>query len=329
MNKLKKIIKDNIPFLITLAIITILFNYKLPYYISASGGTIDISDRIETKNRKDTEINGSLNMLYVTEYEAILPLYLLSFVMDDWELEKMSEVQINNENMEEIYERNRIMLDNSIQNAISVAYNAAEKNIKIKNHSNYVIATTIDNGIQIGDKITKVNGKEVKNIAEIKEIISSSEIGNSIQITIIRDNKEKVINTEIFEENGNKLVGIAMITNYEYELDPEIEIKFKKSESGSSGGLMMALSIYNAISGENIVKGRNIAGTGTIDMEGNIGAIDGIKYKLKGAVKKNMDVVLVPKAYYEEALKVKEEKKYDIEIVSVSTFNDALEYLRK
>ena len=39
-------------------------------------------------------------------------------------------------------------------------------------------------------------------------------------------------------------------------------------------------------------------------MEGNVGAIDGIKYKLKGAVKKNMDVVLVPEANYEEALKV-------------------------
>ena len=32
----------------------------------------------------------------------------------------------------------------------------------------------------------------------------------------------------------------------------------------------MALSIYNAISDEDIIKGRNIAGTGTIDIDGNV-----------------------------------------------------------
>ena len=91
----------------------------------------------------------------------------------------------------------------------------------------------------------------------------------------------------------------------------------------------MALSIYSAISGEDILKGRNIAGTGTIDINGNVGEIDGIKYKIMGAVKNDMDVVLVPSANYEEAKKVVEEKNYDIELVSISTFTDAIEYLSK
>ena len=92
---------------------------------------------------------------------------------------------------------------------------------------------------------------------------------------------------------------------------------------------MMALSIYNVIADDDIVKGRNIAGTGTIDLECNVGKIDGIKYKLMGAVKNKMDVVLVPEGNYEEAVEVKKEKNYDIEIVSIKTFNDAIEYLKK
>lgn len=329
MQKIKKFLKENLSFILTLIILTIIFNIRLPYYISASGGTIDISDRIKLENKNNENINGSLNMLYVTEYEAILPLYLLSYVFEDWKLEKISEVQVSNENMEEIEKRNKIMLDNSIQNAIFVAYKEAGKNIKIEDYNNYVIATMSNNGIKIGDKIEKVNGTAVKNVVEIKEIISNSNIGDKIEFTIKRNDKEKIIKTKVYEENQNKLVGIAMITNYDYKLSPEIEIKFKKSESGSSGGLMMALSIYNAITNEDIVKGKNIAGTGTIDTEGNVGAIDGIKYKLMGAVKKNMDIVLVPKENYEEALKVKKEKKYDIEIVSVNTFEDAIKYLKE
>ena len=64
-------------------------------------------------------------------------------------------------------------------------------------------------------------------------------------------------------------------------------------------------------------------------MNGNVGEIGGIKYKIMGAVKNNMDVVLVPSANYKEALQVKKEKKYKIKIVEVKTFNDAIEYLKK
>ena len=91
----------------------------------------------------------------------------------------------------------------------------------------------------------------------------------------------------------------------------------------------MSLSIYSAISGEDILKGRNIAGTGTIDMEGNVGEIGGIKYKVMGAVKNKMDIILVPSANYKEAMKVKKEKNYKIKIVEVKTFQDAIKYLKE
>ncbi len=42
---------------------------------------------------------------------------------------------------------------------------------------------------------------------------------------------------------------------------------------------MLTLTIYNAISGEDLIKGRNIAGTGTINLDGTVGEIDGVKYK--------------------------------------------------
>ena len=57
---------------------------------------------------------------------------------------------------------------------------------------------------------------------------------------------------------------------------------------------MLTLTIYNAISGEDLIKGRNIAGTGTINLDGTVGEIDGVKYKIMGANNSNMDIVFVP-----------------------------------
>ena len=91
---------------------------------------------------------------------------------------------------------------------------------------------------------------------------------------------------------------------------------------------MIALSIYNQNIKEDITKGKNIAGTGTIDLEGNVGEIGGIKHKIIGAVKSGVEIFLIPYENYEEAKKVVEENKYNITIVSVKTFDEALDYLK-
>jgi PDZ domain-containing protein len=91
----------------------------------------------------------------------------------------------------------------------------------------------------------------------------------------------------------------------------------------------MSLAIYNKLVKEDLTKGLTIVGTGTIDSEGNVGEISGIEYKLRGAVDAHADIFLAPLgANYDDAIKIAKKKKYNIKIIGVSTFNDALNYLR-
>lgn len=91
---------------------------------------------------------------------------------------------------------------------------------------------------------------------------------------------------------------------------------------------MLSLAIYEEITGIDLLKGRNIAGTGTIDMNGNVGPIDGVKYKIMGAYNNKMDIVLVTKKNYKEAKKVIEDNNYNIKLYQVDTLNDAINYLK-
>lgn len=106
-----------------------------------------------------------------------------------------------------------------------------------------------------------------------------------------------------------------------------MDVAFKSSESGPSGGLMTALAIYNSLVEEDITKGRYIIGTGTIDKDGNVGEIGGVKYKIIGAVKKDADIFLCPVENLEEALEVKKENDLNIEIKGVKTLEEAINYL--
>lgn len=321
MDRLKKFWNNNKRYILTFVILVVIFNIRLPYYVNAPGGTIDITNRLSGESSK--KINGSLNLLYVTEFQGTIPTVLMSYMFKDWDLEKSEEVEFKGENGNDVYNRNRLMLDNSVKNATYVAYKYAGKDVKLTNIENVVIANIRDNGLEIGDVINKVEGKEVSNLEDIREVLKSSK--GSVNIDLTRDNKSKNIDVKL--DSDNKL-GTVIMTNYDIDTGDDLDIKFTSRESGSSGGMMLTLTIYSAISDEDLIKGRKIAGTGTIDIEGNVGEIDGIKYKIMGAYKKGVDVVLVPSANYKEAMEVKKEKGYDMEIVEVKTFEDVIKYLR-
>ena len=322
MNKIKEFFKNNIKYILILVIVGIIANYPLPYYIEAPGGTIDITNRIDIDGGYISK--GSLNLLYVTEYRGNVMTYLMGLVLASFDIEKQEERQISNESAQDIYIRNRVMLENSIDNATILAYRHANKTVNITGYNNVILANYNDNDLKIGDNIISIDDVKVSNLIDIKNELDKKEANQTITISVMRDNKEHSFKVKLDDE---KKLGIIVQTDYEYELDPEINIKFKTSESGSSGGLMLALSIYNAITSEDITHGFKVAGTGTIDIEGNVGEIGGIKYKIMGAVRNKMDLVFVPTANYDEAIKVKKEHNYDIDIIKVNTFEEALNYL--
>ncbi len=320
---MKKFFKENYKFLIFMLILITVVNVELPYYIEAPGGTINLSKRIDENYDKK---NGSLNMLYVTEYKGNIVTVLLSKIIKSWDLYEISNQQISNEDANDIYLRNKVMLDNSIENATLVAYKYAGKQITIKEKQNIIIATTKDNGLKIGDIVLSVDSIPVENNTTIKDYLTTKNEGDIIKIKVKRNDEEKEISITL---DKDKIIGIMLITNYIYETEEPLNINFRSGEGGSSGGLILSLGIYSEITGTDILKGRNIAGTGTIDAEGNVGEIDGIKYKIAGAVKNKMDVILVSPYNYEEAKKVIEEHNYNIELVCVKTFEEAINYLTK
>ena len=244
------------------------------------------------------------------------------------DIESNKERQISNESVKEINRRNTIMRDNSLDIATMVAYRESGKEITIKEKKNIVIARTLDNGLEVGDIILSVDGMSCDDVSEIKKVINRKEEGEYVTFKILRNNKEKEIKSKIVLSENTKVVGVVIITEYDYDISPKIDIKFKNSESGSSGGLMLTLTIYNAINDEDIIKNRKIAGTGTISSDGTVGEIDGVKYKIMGAAREKVDVVFVPTANYEEAVMVNNKYKYNLNIVRVDSFKETIEYLK-
>lgn len=325
--KIKAFFKENISYIIILIVTFLLFYIELPFYIMAPGGTIDISDKVIIDDGH--KLNGKVNMLYASSLKATIPTYLFAKISNKWDEFPNSERQIGHESSSDIEFRDKILLDNSVDNAIYVAYKASSKDIQIKNVYNYVIGK-VDEAkceLAIGDIILQADGKDITSI-NLNEYIASLEVGDNIDFKVT-DDKDRISSKKcsVVDIEGAKKVGILYSQNFDYDTS-SIDIKFNGSEGGSSGGFMMSLSIYLALSDEDLLRGRNIAGTGTIDINGVVGEIGGVKYKIIGAHNAKVDLVFVPLENYNEAMYIVNKYNYDMEIVKVHTLEDAINYLK-
>lgn len=327
--KIKEFIKENYKGLIAIVVVFLLFMIELPYSIYTPGGAVDLNKRISVNNGYEAE--GSFNMAYVSMVRGSIPFLLLSYIIPDWDIVSSDEITIEGENMEEMLEREKLYMQESMDAAIINAYRAAGADLNITGTISEVsfIAEEADTNLKIGDEIIRANQVEIHSLDDLKKVIEGLDEKEKVKLDVIRDDEEKECFAYTYKTDDGMKIGVSLLTTYEYTTTPEVSITSKASEAGSSGGLMMSLTIYNSLVPEDITDGKKIVGTGTIDIDGNVGEIGGVKYKLIGAVKNDADVFICPEENYEEAVKVALDKDYDIPIISVSTFLEAIEALEE
>ena len=336
MKKINKItkyvindIKNNKLYYITLLVILLMSVIRLDYYIFAPGGLTPLDDRIIIENSYKEE--GSFNLTYVSSRNATLMNILVSYIIPNWDIVDVSEIRVENETNKDANRRGQIYLEETSYDAIIAAFTEAGKEYEIKSLDLVVtyIYNIAESNLKVGDIVKKINDVEVNDLESLHKEIDKNNIGDEIKITIVRDDKERECKAILKDNNGQGVIGILITPLKEVITNPKVEYVFKDSESGSSRGLMCALEIYNKITEYDLTKGRKISGTGVIYEDGSVGAIDGVKYKLPGAVRNKADIFIVPSDNYDEAKKIVDSKGYKIKLIKADNLKQVIEELKK
>lgn len=320
----KEVVSFFLPIVITISLLI-----PVPYYVKMGGGTINLNDEISIEGEKEEK--GSLEALYVREAKGIVLTYLLSYIVPSFEKEKIENTVINEEDEDAYNYRERLYFTTSLDSATKVAFEKAGKEVKISSSRFLVIYIdkSSKTNLEVGDEILKIEGEKVDSYDKMASLISKNQNKKQIKITVKRDDKEIETSNQLINMDNEKKLGVVISNEIKYTSDPKVDFAFNGRQAGPSGGLMIALTIYNKLTDEDITKGKKVVGTGTIDTLGNVGEIGGIKHKLMAADSKNADIVFVPKENYKEAKQIKDKKNYNFELVSISNFDDAIEYLNK
>lgn len=196
--------------------------------------------------------------------------------------------------------------------------------------------------------MTYVEGGVTKNYLE-KWMIASRYDSGKVSFEPATREEADISADRIEEEQAYKkdVVNNALdVSGYSTEASAETEGKYasimEKSADyiGDSFGLMVAVGLVEEESGEDFSRGGlyKIAGTGTMESDGTVGSIGGMKAKVETAEQENVDYFLIPKdkefffyeglSNQEEAERYVKEHKLHVQLVPVGTLDEAVSFLK-
>ena len=169
-----------------------------------------------------------------------------------------------------------------------------------------------------GDVIVRIDDEVVDSAEEASVLIEAVPPGRPIELRIRTDGEVRTVGVERGRCPGIRepLLGISTIEPFPLDISIESD-----DVGGPSAGLMWALGLYDLLTPGDLTDGRTIAGTGTIDPEGNVGPIGGILDKVVAAREAGADVLLVPADNLGE---LRAADRGEMRVVPVETFDDAL-----
>ena len=149
-----------------------------------------------------------------------------------------------------------------------------------------------------GDVIESVDGTPVTSMQKLLELVRAKPAGSTLRIGYARGETKATVDvvSKAADDGAPRIgVGIRGVQPHPFQL----RIKLDKI-GGPSAGMMFALGIVDKLTPGAMTGGEVVAGTGTIDAAGAVGAIGGIRQKLWGAEDAGADWFLAPASNCDE-----------------------------
>lgn len=344
VEKMKKINNKKV-FLAVFSVLFIAwgFLWQLPYFIESPGPIVNLNRFVTVENKEDN-LPGSFNITTVTERPATPFLWAWAHFQEFDDITTRQET-LGDATREEHIQMNRFFMQSSQNAAQLVALKLAgyESEPVFKGVHVMSISENSDfaDRLSVGDILTQVDGRTFESSQEMIAYIRTLSVGDEVKIDFTHQGQKKTASGELIQLPNTDFPGIGITLVDNTQITSDIQISYNaRGIGGPSGGVMLTLETYAQVTGRDIRQGKKIAGTGTMDFNGNVGRVGGVEKKVVSASREGVSIFFVPNdeisdemrergsvSNYEEAKRAGERINTQMKIVPVRTAQEALEYL--
>lgn len=172
--------------------------------------------------------------------------------------------------------------------------------------------------VEKDDVIASFDGSPVATYADLLRLLGAVKPGDTVTLGVTRAGKAMDLSVVTgTKASGGAQLGVLIDPSFDLPVDVSIKID---DIGGPSAGMMFALGIVDKLTPEDEAHGAVIAGTGTIDVDGAVGEIGGIRQKFYGAQRDGATWFLAPRANCKDVLGAVPS---GLHVVKVSTLHEA------
>lgn len=150
--------------------------------------------------------------------------------------------------------------------------------------------------LQHGDVVMAVNGQQVSEPKQMARIVQDSGPDADVSLDVRRNGEDTSVTVRTVanpEDPKKGYLGLSLGVL----ADSPVKVDFHFDDvGGPSAGLVFSLGIVDKLTPGNLLDGRLVAGTGTMDYDGKVGAIGGIAQKMAAAKANGAVLFLAPEA---------------------------------
>jgi len=183
--------------------------------------------------------------------------------------------------------------------------------------------------LEVGDTITVVDGRTTPTLPDVAAALEGSAVGDVVEVTVVahssQDEEVRRIRLVASRDGTDRVIlGIVPADTRRVVLPFEVKIS-TAAIGGPSAGLAFTVALIDELTPGELTGGRRVVATGTIDEDGNVGAIGALTQTAVAARHAGAEIFLVPASQSPaEIAAARAAGGSGLEVVPVATLDEAL-----
>ena len=316
----------------SVAVVTVAgLSVPMPFVEYRPGGAVVIEPLVAIEGAETTPLSGDTALLTVRLTRPTAGQLVAARLDGDRELIPLTRVYPQGVDRQVHLARERERFDRQFDVAAAVGARAAGVPLEVLTA---VVVLEVDptgpsaGRLSPGDVVLSVDGEPLTSGAALAERVRSSPAGVPLVLRIVHAGTERdqPVTPEPVAGVDAPRIGVLVQTAVDQLLLPiDITLTPGVRIGGPSAGLMVGLTVYDLLAAEDLLDGRRVTGTGTLDVDGVVGPVGGVPEKTLAAIAAGYDVLLVPEAETALAERVAAGR---ITVIGVATLDEAIARLR-
>jgi PDZ domain-containing protein len=331
-----------VPIIFVLVAAFLLSLVQLPYVELAPGGAAPINQLLKVPKQYEHPPKGSFLLTTVSLIADVHPSDMVRDYFDP-NIVMIKRKAIFGDSTKTQYNQQAAQdMDDSKQNAVVLALRTL--GYPVPEHGEGALVGAVAEGefpakglLAPGDVITAVDTTPTHLAAEAIGALQRHKPGDTITLTV--NKKDGTVAHPVIRLGSRTdasctvavvtaavpCVGVTLGTK-NHKFDYPFDVKIDTSNiGGPSAGLAFTLALIDELTPGELTGGRNVAVTGTIDIDGTVGDVGGVVQKTAAVRRSGAALFLVPPGEFQEASK---HAGKHLKVVQVKTLADALAALR-